>query len=182
MSILKLKELVPPPNKPFELGTVEQWASVESKLGLSLPSDYRDFHLAYGTGLFAKLYIIYNPFSAIKAANLYAQIETVCQQEREFKRDFPEAVPYRVYPERPGILPWGGDENGNYYYWLTDGIPDSWQVISDEVRGDGFQEHSRCMTDFLYEVLTGNIEALAGDYPRDEYLRFESWEKYVHKV
>src|ERR1043166_334357 len=175
MSVLKLKKLVPPPSRPFELGTIEQWTSVESKLGLSLPCDYRDFVLTYGTGLFAGFYIIYSPFTVIKAANLCAQIETVCQQDRDFKRDFPEAVPYQIYPERPGLLPWGGDENGNYYYWLTDGAPDSWKVISDEVRGDSFQEHGCCMTDFLYDVLTGKIEALAGDYPNDQYLHFESW-------
>jgi hypothetical protein len=182
MSVSKLRQLVTPPNRPFEPGTIEQWASVESKLGLSLPSDYKDFLHSYGTGTFAAFYVIYNPFSSIEAANLLAKVETLCQQEREFKRDFPQAVPYRIYPERPGLLPWGGDENGNYYYWFTNGAPGAWKVISNEVRGDGFQEHGRCMTDFLCDVLTGEIPALAGDYPKDEYLHFESWEKYAEGV
>lgn len=176
MSIIKLKSLVPPPVRPFEIGTIDQWRAVEQELGVELPSDYREFVFTYGTGMFAGFYVVYNPCSAMKTANLLTKISTLCQQEREFKREFPDAVPYRIHPDRPGLLPWGGDENGNYYYWITDGPPDSWLVVSDEVRGEGFREYGRCMTDFLCDVLTGKIEALAGGYPTDENRVFESWE------
>jgi hypothetical protein len=173
--IRKIKELVPPPIRPFELGSLEQWQTVEQKLGLSLPSDYRDFVLTYGTRSFARFYTIYNPFSSSEWANLHICIERLCKIAREFKRDWPETVPYQIYPDRPGLLPWGGDDNGNYYYWVTDGPPDTWQVVSDEVRGEGFREYGRSMTDFLSEVLTGKIQALAGDYPRDEHRIFKPW-------
>jgi hypothetical protein len=177
MSLLHIKALVPPPSRPCELGDIKNWPAVEEKLSLSLPTDYRDFVLTYGTGLFARFYIIYNPFSTSEWSNLEICVERLCSQEREFKRDWPDRVPFPIYPECPGLLPWGGDENGNYYYWLTDGRPDSWQVVSDEVRGEGFREYGRCMTDFLCDVMTGKIEALAGDYPKDEDRIFEPWKK-----
>ena len=166
MSIHKLKSLVPPPTRLFEVGNIDQWQAVEQKLGLVLPADYRDFVFTYGTGLFAEFYRVYNPFAVDEWMNLSASIERDCGWVRETKRDSPSRVPYPIFPEPSGLLPWGNDENGNYYYWITSGSPDSWLVVSDELRGEGFREYGRCMTDFLCEVLTGKIEALAGDYPQ----------------
>jgi len=168
MSLLKLKELVAPPPRPFEAGSLAEWPAVEQKLGLSLPVEYRDFILTYGTGQFANFYLIYNPFSVSEWVNLHTCVERLCNTAREFKRDWPETIPYQIFPDRRGLLPWGGDDNGNYYYWLTEGPPDSWQVVSDEGRGEGFREYGRCMTDFLCEILTGKIQALAGEYPRNK--------------
>jgi hypothetical protein len=175
MSIERLIALVPPPARPFEVGSVEEWRMVEQKLGTPLPSDFRSFVLTYGSGLFAQFYRVYNPFAASEFTALAPSVERVCAAVRETKRDWPDSVPYRVYPDSPGLLPWGNDENGNDYYWLTEGPPDSWLVLSDEGRGEGFREYGRCMTDFLAEVLLGKIEALAGDYPRDENRVFEAW-------
>jgi hypothetical protein len=173
MSIHKLKSLVPPPTKPFEVGSIDQWRVIEKKLGLVLPADYRDFVFTYGTGLFAELYRVYNPFGVTKWTNFSASIERACGWIRETKQDWPSRVPYPIFPEPSGLLPWGNDENGNNYYWITSGSPDSWLVVSDELRGEGFREYGRRMTDFLCEVLTGKIEALAGDYPRDGHLVFK---------
>jgi hypothetical protein len=177
MSISRLAVLVPPPIRPTEVGSLEQWQAVELELGLELPSDYRDFVFAYGTGLFASFYRIYNPFSAAKWINLSISIQRDCESVREIKRNWPDRVPYRIYPDHPGLLPFGNDENGNNYYWLTEGRPDSWPVVQDEVRGDGVRQHDFCMTDFLCEVLTGKIEALAGQYPKPEHLVFKQWTK-----
>ena len=44
----------------------------------------------------------------------------------------------------------------------------TWRVLSDEVRGDGFREYGCTMTEFLTGILLGEFKALAGDYPRDE--------------
>ena len=173
MSIHQLKSLVPPPIRPFEVGSIEQWQAIEQNLGLVLPADYRDFVFTYGTGLFAQLYRVYNPFSTNDWMNLSTSIGRDCGWIRETKRDWPNRVPYPIFPESSGLLPWGNDENGNHYYWITSGSPDSWLVVSDELRGEGFREYGKCMTDFLCEVLTGKIEALAGDYPRDENLVFK---------
>lgn len=173
MSLSNLKELVAPPTQPIEAGSLNQWNTVEERLGLSLPSDYRDFILAYGTGQFARFYLVFNPFSISEWVNLFTCVKRLCNAESEIKRHWPDTVPYRIYPERPGLLPWGCDENGNYYFWLTAGPADTWQVISDEVRGEGFREYGRCMTDFLHDVLSGKTKALAGDFPQDDDRIFE---------
>jgi SUKH superfamily protein len=173
VSLLQLKQLITPPPRPLEAGSLAEWSAVEQKLGLSLPVEYRDFILTYGTGQFANFYLIYNPFSVSEWVNLHACVERVCKMEREFKREWPEMVPYKIFPDGPGLLPWGSDDNGNYYYWLTEGPADSWQVVSNESRGEGFREYGRCMTDFLCGILTGEIEALAGDYPESKDRMFK---------
>ena len=175
MSIDRLTDLVPPPHRPSEIGSLEQWQAVERELGTALPSDYRDFVFTYGSGLFAQFYRVYNPFAASEFTALVPSVRRVCAAVGEIKRDWPDVVPYKIHPDKPGLLPWGNDENGNEYYWFTSGPPDSWLVLSDEVRGEGFREYGRCMTDFLAEVLLGKIEALAGDYPREGNKVFEAW-------
>jgi hypothetical protein len=84
-------------------------------------------------------------------------------------------VPYPIYPDQPGLLPWGNDENGNDYYWFTEGAPNTWRVLSDEGRGEGFREYGCTMTEFLTKVLLGEFKALAGDYPRHENRVFEPY-------
>jgi hypothetical protein len=181
MSLAQLKRLVPPPRQPREAGSLAEWPAVEQKLGIALPTDYRDFILTYGTGQFANFYNIYNPFSVSEWINLRACVERVCKAEREFKREWPDTVPYKIFPEQLGLLPWGGDDNGNYYFWLTDGPADSWMVVSNEERGEGFREYGRCMTDFLFEILTGKIDILAGDSLRDEDRVFTPWDVTAKK-
>jgi hypothetical protein len=173
MGIEALKVLVQPPKTPLETGGLQEWRAAEKRINLELPTDYRDFILAYGTGLFARFYGVYNPFSKNEYVNLELSLKRACDAQREIKAQFPNEVPYLIYPERPGLLPWGRDDNGNDYFWLTDGPPDSWKVVSCENRGEGFREYGRTMTEFLCEVLTRKIEALAGDYPTDEDRVFE---------
>ena len=39
-------------------------------------------------------------------------------------------VPYPVYPEPGGLLPWGGIRDGGYAFWLTGpGEPVGWPVV-----------------------------------------------------
>jgi hypothetical protein len=175
MPIEMLRQIVPPPDRPSEVGSADEWEVVERALGLGLPSDYRDFVFTYGSGLFARFYRIYNPFAVSKYTAFYPSVERVCAAARELKREWPREIPYPIYPEQPGLLPWGNDENGNNYYWLTDGAPDSWLILSDEVRGEGFKEHKCTMTEFLTKILLGELPALAGDYPSEEDRVFEAW-------
>ncbi len=173
MNILELKSLVTPPKEPLEIGTLEEWHRVEQELGLALPADYREFVFAYGSGLFAQFYRVYNPFSADKYISLDTQVQKTCEWRRRTKAEFPEDVPYPIYPESGGILPWGNDENGHDYYWLTQGSPDQWTVLADDVRGTGFSHHDCSMTGYLLGVLSKRVKPLVGDYPRKENFVFE---------
>src|SRR5438128_2571968 len=131
MAIAELKKLVPPPATPFEVGSLAQWREVEAELGTRLPRDYRDFVFAYGSGLFAGLYRVYNPFGADEYMALVTQGRRVCGYNRESQWSDPKRFPYPYFPEPGGLLPWGNDENGNDYFWLTEGPPTKWVVVQD---------------------------------------------------
>src|SRR5258708_2505206 len=103
MSIVELKKLVPPPSKPFEVGTLAQWRKIEDQLGMKLPRDYRAFVFAYGSGLFAGLYRVYNPFAASEHTALLSQSKRVCDYNRESQRSFPKRFPYPYHPEPGGL-------------------------------------------------------------------------------
>lgn len=170
MSIARLKKLIPPPEHPTEIGTNKQWEAVEKELGTPLPEDYREFVFAYGTGLFANLYRVLNPFSVSK----YSAIVPVLEMMRG-SWDQIES-PYPLFPDQGGILSWGNDENGNEYFWLVKGKPDEWKVVQNNTRGTGFKEQKCSMSEFLVGILEKKIKPLAsGGYPRKECFKFKSF-------
>jgi len=176
MSITQLKQLVPPLTRPLEVGTLAQWRKVEGQLGTKLPPDYRHFVFAYGSGLFAGLYAVYNPFAASEWTNLPKRAKRTCDLNRESQKSNPERFPYPYYPEPGGLLPWGNDENGNDYFWLTEGPPTKWVVVQDENRGDGVRVQPYTMTGFLVGILRRKIKPLASGYPRKSDFKFEPFD------
>lgn len=175
MSLARLKRLVAPPESPAEVGTLQQWQDLERSLGAELPRDYREFVFTYGTGLFAGFYRVHNPFASSQWMALLTSVTRVCDCNRESQKEFPERFPHPYFPEKNGLLPWGNDENGNDYFWLTQGQPDEWQVVEDEVRGDGIKAHPFTMTDFLISILNKTTEPLASGYPLETDYEFDSW-------
>ncbi len=49
----------------------------------------------------------------------------------------PDRPTYPIWPESGGLLSWGGDNNANTYFWLTDGAGDFWPVVSSDPREHG---------------------------------------------
>jgi hypothetical protein len=175
MSFTELSRLVAPPDTPQEVGTLAEWSSIESQLGMTLPGDYREFVFAYGTGLFANFYRVYNPFASSQYIALIPSVTRVCGYNRESQKSFPDRFPYPYYPDANGLLPWGNDVNGNDYFWLTDGSPNEWRVVQDENRGNGILVHPLSMTEFLTSILKGETTPLAGGYPLGEDYVFQAW-------
>src|SRR5262245_46610840 len=116
MSIADLRKLVSPPPRPFEVGTLAQWRKIEDQLGAELPRDYREFVFTYGSGLFAGLCRVYNPFAASEYIALVPQSKRVCDANRQSQQSNPKRFPYPYFPDPGGLLPWGNDENGNDYF------------------------------------------------------------------
>jgi hypothetical protein len=159
MAVSELIKIIPPPSVPRQVGASAEWQAVEDALGVRFPSDYREFVFTYGTGQIGGGYSVWNPFEG----NKYVEhVRLICGYERDFRERFPHYSPYRIYPDCPGFLPWGGDDNGNYYGWLTDGPPDRWPVLSHEIRGEGFRLHRCTMTGYFVAVFRDQIVSLAG--------------------
>ena len=81
-----------------------------------------------------------------------ATLEDQHQAIREWKEFAPEEVPFNIHPERPGLLYWGCNVDGDVFFWLTKGEPDEWSVV---VRPHGYPSIIREMslTTFLVKAI-----------------------------
>lgn len=154
MTIRMLQSIVSPPVPPVETGDSTRWTDVESQLGIQLPDDYKAFIASYGSGNLAGFIHVFNPFSNSPHLSLTANIEKINAVYRHLRTSEGEKqVPYDVFPLRPGLLPWGRNEFGNYMFWLTKGSPDKWPIVLAEGRSDHYERYSMTMTKFLVKAL-----------------------------
>ena len=169
----KLFDLVPPPKEPVEAPTAKDWSRTEKYLGPKLPSDFKEFVGRYGSGTLAGLYSIFNPCASDKSVNLIERFNEGGANYDERHAESPERFPYGWFPEKPGLIPWGGDTNGNAYFWLVKAKakPDSWTVVCDEA-GEELVEHPLTFSEFLLAMLENRIESSAITF-EPEQLAFE---------
>lgn len=120
MAIGDLVAVMPTPNVPFEASSADAWASVEARLGTSLPDDYKEFIGLYGSGRIANFLWIFNPFSSNKNLNLEQQIELQSSVLGELE-SYGEKNPYKSFPAPGGVLPFGITDNGDVVFWRTAG-------------------------------------------------------------
>jgi hypothetical protein len=123
MAIDDLIAVVPPPERPDQSGSLDDLANCEREMGITLPTDYREFAVRFGSGWFLDTYVaIANPFvlDLVKAT----QNRGCC--EEDYKSG---VVPWLPYPATPGLLELGSNENGNRLLFLVKDKPDSWPVI-----------------------------------------------------
>ncbi len=131
------------------------WSRIEEDLGIHLPSDYKWFLERYGMGEIDNFVLLFHPTTANQHINLKKQVADTLWALREV-RDGGEHVPYPIFPERGGVVPWSRTDNGDVCYWLTsEPDPDSWIVVVNESRGPEWEEYRGSATGFLAEVLSG---------------------------
>lgn len=164
MSIDVLLRIMPPPPSPIETGA-RSWLEIETEIGTRLPQDYKEYIEKYGSGRIGDFIAIFNPFSANRHTNILDQIPKQTEILNHFKRTSPSECPYPIFPEAAGLLPFGGTDNGDRLYWVTDGEPDSWWIAVNESRGPTFSEHKCDMTQFLADILT--LKTVCAVFPDD---------------
>lgn len=160
MSAIDVAKLIPPPDNPNEAPQQHEWPQIEAQLGTSLPVDYKDFISLYGTGKIDNFLWIFNPLSQNENINLATQIRIQLDALSELQT-YGEILPYKLYPERDGIFPFGITENGDVLYWKTTGSPAAWSVLVNEARSPEWEAFSMTMTEFLLEVLNRRIHPSA---------------------
>jgi len=160
----KLRRILPPPASPHEaIADPHRWLAVFEELGSRLPEDYIQLIKAYGTGQVNGFLTVYNPFAANRYVNLLRQVPQELSVLRTIKWQAPETVPYPLWFEPRGLLPWGRTDNGEVLCWATDGGPppaggtelvDSWTIVVIGGRNPEHQAFSTSLEEFLVDVLT----------------------------
>jgi SMI1-KNR4 cell-wall len=175
-----LMRLVTPPIRPVDAGQPNRWDEVEQALGTALPSDYKQFISAYGTGEFNDLFFIFNPFSRTLAMNLLWQAgvpESLVEDEelgRAYRLgsflnhyhgcrcEYPDDCPLAPFPEPGGLLPLGGDSNGGSVLWLMVGPCDEWPVVRLPHALYPIEKHEMTLAEFLFRWLSGELPGSFG--------------------
>lgn len=161
MAISDLVAVVPPPEFPDQVGSLDDLTQRERQMGVILPTDYREFAIRYGSGWFLDTYLgLKNPF----VLDLVAAATADGYGERVFQRGI---VPWPQFPAVPGLLEFGSNENGHRLLFLADGDPDTWPVIVIP-HGAGANEFERWdlpLGTFLAKALANDIRTAAVHTP-----------------
>lgn len=175
--IRDLTSVVPAPTSPIPTCSGDDWIVIQDELGIHLPNDLRDFGLTYGSGKFCNDFLrVFNPFD-----NRYRnEIEDELYTLREARK---RGMKYLVYPERPGLFPWGLDANGNKFLWLTEGEPNEWTVVVYKRSDDEPIEFSLSMTSFLAKAFRNelDVEPWQSEPFKDSELSFKQDTRSVAK-
>jgi SMI1-KNR4 cell-wall len=170
MSSLKaLMQLMRPPAGPSETPSGDEWQSVEARLGMELPEDYKEFVTRYGTGAVDSFLWILNPFSQNDNLNLISQARTRLDAQRQFSEETGTTSPYALYPNANGLFPWGVTDNGDVLYWLCKGSPSSWSIVACDSRSSRWREFRLSTAEFLVALLTRRlfVDGFPDDFPSE---------------
>lgn len=144
----------------MQTGSEQLWQSLQLDLGLQVPRDLYDLGMTYGSGKFCKNAIeVFNPFSD----KYRLIIESECDR---FKMASGFNIPYKIFPDLPGLFPWGRDVNGHTMLWMAQASATTvWPIV---LATEDFEfEHwdNLEMTRLLAQVFSGKIKCILWPRP-----------------
>jgi hypothetical protein len=137
----------------------EDWEAVERSLGLGLPGDYKHLIEVFGPGSFDGYLLLPSPFLVSRTHHLldFFQILELAQEAMDTPLERGE-LPYPLYPDPGGMLPWGGTIDGDLLFWnTTRPDPDTWTVVACDRWPEYWMEFLGSVTGFLVAYLTGEL-------------------------
>lgn len=147
-----LIRLCPPPasaTRTFD------WATIEARLGMRLPDDYRRLVTLYGRGEFNGFLTVYLPDGVHEE---YALTGPTTARNQRLIQEARLAAPDRweLPCDLEHLVTAGETGNGDYLFWMTDpaGEPDRWRIAVNHAIRPGWYVHDGNLTDFLVAALT----------------------------
>ena len=144
----ELLAVLVPPERPFR--ATGNWELVESEIGLKLPADYKAYLAAYGGGLVNSISIP-SPFDVSNDVRNWWE---------RWAAEYVD-VPYPVFPEPGGLLPFGRVGGMDNLNWLTVGEPDQWPFVYYDRERGFFEIKGLSAVAFVLEAVTQRSPLLA---------------------
>jgi hypothetical protein len=91
-----------------------------------LPEDYKQYIENFDTGGVDGFIWIFSPLREAPNVNLLQQIPKKLDGLRALKH---ETIPFPLFPQIGGLLPFGATDNANILYWLVRGNPEDWSIV-----------------------------------------------------
>lgn len=169
-----LLRLIPP---PIDIAADIDWETLEERLGVRLPSDYKWLVEHYGPGKFSNFLHILQPvtgFAPIRLEDSANRASEILDQLRESGENIP-------YPTEE-LLPVGTTDNGDTIYWVRrpEVDPDRWPIVANAARNTKWPEFDGGIVQFLVATLSGRYrcEVFPDSFPGDEPV----FSKYVTRA
>jgi len=144
---------IPPPSSPIDKDIA---ATADLR---TLPPDLPLFIQKYGTGHFTtggEIFVsVYNP---AHEGDLQQREELLAILRSYKAAEGDEYLPCEIFPESPGLLPWGWGDGRQQYCWYTKGRPAEWSVYT-YFDMEIITKFKMCMVEFLEKLLCGKLDA-----------------------
>ena len=153
--------LVGTPRHPRARVAVEAqvWADVEYRLGLPCPPDFKQLLATFGEHAWGGFLWVLSPSSSNENLHLERRGHRLPGALHELRRKDADEIPFALYPETSGLLPWGVTDNGDMLLWLTQGPAHWWPTIIVEARGPHHERHQFSATQLLARFLQAELES-----------------------
>ena len=175
MYIDKLENIIKSNNELSDKYPKEKWDEIELMLGIKLPTDYKQFINKYAVGNINDFLWVLNPFTPNANLNLIEKGAEIREAYIISKNEFPENFRHDMFPNNGGLLPCAITDNGDEIYWLTSKMCDEWHIVVYESRSSDYYEYNMGLAEFLYKILTKEVECLAfpDDFPgnKSEFIK-----------
>jgi hypothetical protein len=151
--IAKLAKVLPLPKAPCDTDP-KMLARNEGILRIQFPKDFVDFGKQYGSGTIKSAYSweVWSPFRPT-----YPLIVMEFARTWNIYRDSVGGtdVPFGIFPEVGGVLPFATTDGGDWVCWRTEGDPDKWTVVDLCKYDNGYYELlNMSFSEYFLAVLT----------------------------
>ncbi|MET9387673.1 hypothetical protein ABZY09_43380 [Streptomyces sp. NPDC002928] len=109
------------------------WNEVEQHIGTALPSDFKTFLNAYGSGVLSGELVVFHPHGS---SPLLERMRTTHEmftdrRDRALRRGDSQHIPYPFHPAAGGLISWGYDYSGDEHFFLPcDPNPALWKIVT----------------------------------------------------
>ncbi|MFJ4014016.1 SMI1/KNR4 family protein [Streptomyces sp. NPDC090026] len=131
------------------------WSIIESRIGITLPSDYKEFCEGFGAGEFSEFLVVHSS-SGGSDSSLVASLDSGRRNIQQHPIVLDLYQPYGLYLPgmEGGVMEWGTSSQGDAFAWLVDRSESAelWPVLIREEVGD-WVRYDMPMTEFVYRLL-----------------------------
>jgi hypothetical protein len=167
-----LQTLLPPPTEARP--PVGNSINRRHGLPLPLPQDYLTFLHVYGAGDILNPRYLWSVLDLTLDAEVFRASQIIGAGEDRYLDLRGQKV--LAYPYGMDIVPWGCDDQGDTFYWVTDGEPDEWTVVVGRFE---LFETNVSFVQFLYDSITGKANYVGHPEPAwDPPIRYSAYAEW----
>jgi hypothetical protein len=152
----------PPPDARTVAWGDPCWPELFKRLGTRLPEDFVQFQTTYGYGCFASRThprsMSVAVIGSITNFEFQSRSAELLTDMRLMKEKRPKSIPFPIYCEPGGLLPWGRISNGTILCWaVRGGLVDDWAVVAVRPTTKQAERYEMGFARFLAGLLSGQL-------------------------